>query len=141
MGSRRQARTIALQALYSWDVGEMPEESVLEFEWVEEERRASETLAFAGLLVSGTVENVTEIDRRIADSLKGWTIERLARVDLAILRFSAYSLIFQTDIPARVTIDEAVDLAKRFGAQESYRFVNGVLDSIQTTIEREKDGS
>ncbi|MFP4375494.1 MAG: transcription antitermination factor NusB [Spirochaetales bacterium] len=135
MGSRRQARTIALQALYSWDVGRVPEASVLAFAWVEADRRTPETLTFARLLVSGTIENADEIDRLIVGSLKGWTLERLARVDLAILRFSTYSLLYQPDISARITIDEAIDLAKRFGAEESYRFVNGVLDAIRQRLE------
>ena len=119
----------------------MSENTVLAFEWVDKERRVSETFDFARLLICGTIEKIADIDARIAMSLRGWSLDRLARVDLAILRFSVYSLVYQPDIPARVTIDEAIDLAKRFGAQESYRFVNGVLDSIRINLEANKDES
>ncbi len=131
MASRRKARIYAMQALYSWDVGRPPRDELLEFSWLDPQPGREETLAFSRLLVSGALEHMEEVDAQIRDHLDHWKIERLAKVDLAILRLATYSLLFQRDIPASITIDEAVGLAREFGADESYRFVNGVLDAIR----------
>ena len=131
MGSRRKARIIAMQALYSWDVSGTPLPALLEFEWLDADRAQEDTLAFARLLVAGTIEHVQEVDAAIGAHLEHWDIKRLARVDLAIMRTAAYALLFQRDVPASVTIDEAVSLAREFSADDSYRFVNGVLDAIR----------
>jgi N utilization substance protein B len=85
---------------------------------------------FARLLVAGALENIEKIDEAISDQLEHWTMARINRVDLVFLRLSAYSILYRDDIPASVTIDEAITLAKRYGTRESYRFVNGVLDGI-----------
>lgn len=130
MASRRKARIYAMQALFSWDISRTPTEDLLAFDWVEGRETREDTLAFSRLLVAGTLEHIDEVDAAIRSHLQHWQLERLARVDLAILRLSAYSLIHQRDIPASITIDEAVDLAREYGSDDSYRFVNGVLDAI-----------
>ncbi|MFW5738542.1 MAG: transcription antitermination factor NusB [Spirochaetota bacterium] len=134
MGSRRKARIYAMQALFSWDISGTPPEQLLEFSWVDRQADREDTLAFARILLSGTLERVEEVDAALEAHLEHWKLERLARVDLAILRLSAYSLLFQSDIPASVTIDEAIDLAREFGSDESYRFVNGVLDAVRKDV-------
>lgn len=137
MGSRRKSRILALQALYSWGFTGAAVEELINFPWLDEERRSAygeDTLQFAALLVKGTLERVDELDRRIEEQLEHWNFSRLAKVDLAILRFSTYSLIFQNDIPASITIDEAIDIAKKYGNDDSYRFVNGVLDGIRKDL-------
>ena len=137
MASRRKARIHAMQALFSWDISGTPLEELLAFQWVPERtepdarEKREQTLAFSRLLVSGTIEHLEEVDQAIEAHLEHWKLERLAKVDLAILRLSAYSLLYQRDVPASVTIDEAIDLAKEFGSRDSYRFVNGVLDAIR----------
>ncbi|MFW6207276.1 MAG: transcription antitermination factor NusB [Spirochaetota bacterium] len=134
MGSRRKARILALQALYSWDYTSQSSTELGRFEWLDEERRAKyedDTLVFARLIIQGTLENIDEIDRKIKEQLEHWDFNRLARVDLSILRFSIYGLLYQNEIPTTVTIDEAIDLAKQYGSGESYRFVNGVLDGVR----------
>ena len=131
MGSRRKARIYAMQALFSWDISGTPLEELLEFAWIDHRENREETLVFSRLVVSGTIENIDQVDSAIQSHLEHWKLERLARVDLAILRLSTYSLLFQHDIPASITIDEAIDLAKEYGSDESYRFVNGVLDAIR----------
>ncbi len=88
-------------------------------------------MAFPRLLAAGTIENIGRVDDVIREALEHWDISRLAKVDLALLRTSVYALLYREDIPARVTIDEAVEIAKEFGSADSYRFVNGVLDSIR----------
>ncbi len=134
MGSRRKARVLALQALYSWDFTSKSSRELGSFEWLDEERRAKfeeDTLMFARLIIQGTLENIEEIDNKIKEQLEHWDFSRLARVDLAILRFSIYGLLYQNEIPTSVTIDEAIDLAKQYGSGESYRFINGVLDGVR----------
>ncbi|MFW6289172.1 MAG: transcription antitermination factor NusB [Spirochaetota bacterium] len=141
--SRRKARIYAMQALFSWDISQTPLDQLLEFSWVDQKTDVQDarhenreaTIAFSRLLVAGTVERIDEVDRSIERHLVHWKLERLARVDLAILRLGAYSLMFQPDIPASVTIDEAVELAREYGSDESYRFVNGVLDAIRKDLD------
>ena len=131
MGSRRRGRILAMQALYSWDVSGIELEDLIEFAWLENRRGDDDTLAFARLLVSGTVANIDDVDAAISRHLEHWDISRLAKVDLAILRLSTYSLMYQSDIPQNVTLDEAIDIAKEYGTDESYKFVNGVLDAVR----------
>lgn len=134
MGGRRKGRIIAFQALYSFDIAFREIDELFTFSWIDKERRGrlkEETLAFSRLLVKGTIENLPVIDEKIKEHLEHWDFSRLSRVDLAILRMSVFCLLYQPDIPATVTIDEAVDIAKEFGTDESYRFINGVLDSIK----------
>jgi N utilization substance protein B len=137
MGSRRKARIIAMQALFSWDYTHQEPQELQEFAWLDSERLAkfeNDTLFFARHLVQGTLENIEEIDKKIERQLEHWNFDRLGRVDLAILRISIYALMFLQDIPTSVTIDEAIDLAKRYGSEESYRFVNGVLDGVRKQL-------
>ncbi|MCK5737242.1 MAG: transcription antitermination factor NusB [Spirochaetaceae bacterium] len=130
MGSRRHARIAAFQALYAWEESRSDVEELLSFGWLEK-KPDEQTLVFASLIAAGTIENLEEVDKQITQHLKKWSFERLSRVDLAILRTSSYALLYQQDIPCSVTIDEAVEIAKKFGTPESFRFVNGVLDGIR----------
>ncbi len=133
MSSRRKARILAFQALYAWDVSSTPLAELLAFPWLESEKRESldeEMQTFSSLMIAGTLENIDTVDAEIKKHLQHWSFERLKKVDLAILRVGTYSLLFQTDIPAQITIDEAIEIAKEFGAEDSFRFVNGVLDGI-----------
>lgn len=133
MGARRRGRVIAFQTVFSWDANEISTEELMKFEWLdsEENKNDQNTLDFARLIAAGTVENIKVIDETIKEHLVNWKFNRLSRVDLAILRISVYSLLFRKEIPQTVTIDEAVDIAKTYGSDESYKFVNGVLDSIR----------
>ncbi len=134
MAGRRKGRIIAFQALYAWDVSHRPVEELLDFDWVEPSRLdklGEEGLVFPRLIISGTIENIEEIDTQIKANLANWDFNRLNRVDLAIIRISVYSLLFQKDMHPSIVIDEAVDICKEFGSDESYRFVNAILDSIR----------
>lgn len=133
MSSRRKARILAFQTVYAWEISHAALHEILEFSWMDPEKLEGldeESLVFTRLLAAGTVENIIAIDAEIGKHLQHWTFERLKRVDLAILRVSAYSLLFQTDIPPQITIDEAIEIAKEYGAEDSYRFVNGILDAV-----------
>jgi N utilization substance protein B len=86
---------------------------------------------FASLLVSGTINNITEIDKLITEHLTdNWSFDRINKVALAILRVSIYELKFQPDSVAKIVIDEAVNIAKQFGADDSYKFINAILDKL-----------
>lgn len=144
MTSRRKGRILAFQALYSWDANCQTPEELVSFSWLEAEKRKNldeAIAAFARLLVLGTLENRSMVDDIIKRHLKNWDFARLNRVDLAILRLSVYSLLFQADIAASIVIDEAVDISKEYGTDDSYRFVNGVLDGIRKTIQSERESS
>jgi len=145
MASRRKGRILAFQALYSWDVhysqtgdASIPD-GLLDFSWNvkagdDAPALSDDMAAFSRLLITGTVENIARIDSMIQKHLKNWDLQRLNRVDLALLRMSAYTLMFQTDIAPTIVIDEAIGISKEFGADDSYRFVNGVLDGILKTL-------
>jgi len=133
MASRRKARIVAFQALYAWEASSIGFDELLSFSWLGEDSAAStdeELKTFAGLIVSGTIENIEAVDSTIKRHLEHWAFERLKKVDLAILRVSAYSLLYQTDIAPQITIDEAIEIAKEYGAEDSFRFINGVLDAV-----------
>ncbi len=134
MGARRKGRIIAFQSLYRYDLSKASLEELLDFSWIDPQKvrnNREEIFAFARLIIKGTIDNLEEIDRVIQGQLEHWDISRLSKVDLAIIRISTYALLYQKDIPPSVTIDEAVDIAKEFGSEESYRFINGVLDGIR----------
>ncbi len=132
MLSRHQGRRLAVQAMYNWDIAQVSQDEVLKFDWYE----GDEPLDFSRLLVAGTITELERIDNEISARLEHWDLARVTRVDLAILRISVYSLLFQADIPAQVTIDEAIELAREFSTTDSYRFVNGILDTVRKENER-----
>jgi N utilization substance protein B len=140
MGVRRRGRVIAFQSLYYWDVTSPSLEELLAFGWTQETEERSEeddhALVFARLIVSGAIENIEAVDEAIRRQLQHWDFSRLSWVDRAILRVSTYELLFRDDVPASVAIDEAIGIAKKFGAEESFRFINGVLDAVR----REQEG-
>lgn len=134
MAGRRKGRILAFQALYAWDVSRLSLEALLDFGWVEDDKRerlGDEGLAFPRLIIAGTIDHIEEIDAQIKAHLTNWDFDRLNKVDLAILRMSAYSLLFQRDLHPTIVIDEAIDISKEFGSDDSFRFVNAVLDSIR----------
>ncbi len=132
MGSRRNARIIALQALYQYDIANRSINEILGFDWLEKKYDAA-TFEFSREIIRGTIRFLDDIDRAIVSQLEHWGLDRLSYVDRAILRFSTYSLLYQDDVPDTVAINEAIDIAKIFGSDDSYRFVNGVLDGIRKT--------
>ena len=134
MASRRKGRILAFQALYCWEVKCTPLEELLTFSWLDEKPLDEATGNFSRLLAAGAVENIKAVDRMIKKHLENWDISRLGKVDLAILRLSVYTLMFQSEISPSIVIDEAICISKEYGADESFRFINGVLDSIRKTI-------
>ena len=139
MGIRHLGRELALKALYQIDIrcGSSREELALLFETFNADDRARK---FAVELVEGVGRGRDALDRHIASALEHWSIGRLSRVDHNILRMAAYELLSIPEIPARVTIDEAIELAKAYGDRDSGRFVNGVLDQLADRLELKGKG-
>jgi N utilization substance protein B len=134
---RRSARVLAVQSLYRYDLCGGSVADVVDLSWMDAIHRdalSDESYAFARLLVAGSIENLQDVDGYIDRQLEHWDMERLSRVDLAILRMSVYCLLHQRDVPASVVINEAVEIAKRYGTDDSYRFVNGVLDGVRKRV-------
>jgi len=127
--TRFEARRTVVQVLYSWDINPSVKLIDIPVDWIEYEENDSGYL-FSKMILTGISENIDLIDKTIEKHLKNWTLKRLARVDLSILRLGVYSLLFQKEIPLNVTINEAVNLAKEMGSDDSFKFINGVLDGI-----------
>lgn len=130
MGRRTKARECAFQILYQWQVSGQPMPAVLASFW----RVRSGTPAMremAERLALGASAEAQALDARIESAATHWRLERIAPVDRTILRLGAYELAFEKDTPPAVVLDEAVELAKRFGEEDSPAFVNGVLDAVR----------
>jgi len=129
MGLRHKGRELALKALYRIDIcgGASSDDLAALFDTFPAEESARK---FAVQLMEGVRREQATLDKYLADALEHWSVKRLSRVDHNIMRIALYELLRMEDIPARVTIDEAIELAKCYGDVESGRFVNGVLDEI-----------
>jgi N utilization substance protein B len=133
MGARRRAREKALQMLFQVDFHSDDADIICREFW-KNNPVGPKVRDFAEQLVRGTFAHRDYIDQLIASTIENWTLTRLASVDKAILRFATYELVYMDDIPPNVTINEAVDIAKSYGTEESGRFVNGVLDKISKKL-------
>ena len=137
-GTRRSGRGYALQLLYARDGDPSLDVAGAAVSWAGEFELELDASAreFAGKLVAAAVEHASRIDALITAASKNWRIDRMSRVDRNILRLGAAELVASPDVPVKVVINEAVELAKRFGTAESSAFVNGVLDRIATGVGR-----
>ena len=132
-GARRKARILALQVLYEADsVGHEAELAMSRL--LASERLAEESSAFARELVGGVIHSKEEIDQNIRHFAPAWPIEQIPTVDRNILRLAIFEILLDKKVPVKVAINEAVELAKRFGSDSSPRFVNGVLGSVSSLI-------
>ncbi len=134
MGERRQGREFALQMLYQIDMGGGKEKETFSTFW-EGKKAGPEARAFAQELVSGTLDHLESIDSVLRQGLEHWRLPRIAAVDRSVLRLAVYEFLNHPQTPPVVVIDEAIELAKRFGGDESGLFVNGVLDGIRKHLE------
>ena len=142
--SRRKSRILAFQALYSWDVSKSSLEDILTFSWLQNDSEIKEGIeqseptdslkedeTFATLIIQGTIDHVDEIDNTIKQYLSSnWSMDRINKVALAILRTATYEIMFQKDIDPKISIDEAVHIAQDYGTDDSFKFINAVLDKI-----------
>src|SRR5262245_63063314 len=136
MGNRRKAREYALQMLFQWDITHDSIETIAVSFWQNHEEQQT-VIEFARRLVTQTVEHVEKIDAVIQSHAEHWRLDRMAVVDRNILRLATQELLFDTETPGTVVINEAIEIARRYSAQESPQFINGVLDSIKRERELE----
>lgn len=180
--SRRIGRILAFQALYSWNVGGIDIDDLLDFSWIdrdqiEDEESSNESVeqiidengkpvpvnevryflndaqfksfealepakklevfTFARLLIKGTLENIEEIDSLIKENLsETWSIERINKVALSVIRVAVYELLYQKETAPTIVIDEAVEIVKSYGADDSHRFTNAILDKISKDLSK-----
>ncbi len=131
MRKRTQSREFALQILYQMDVTNDRSIDSLNAFWKTTEKPVEDSVKdFAAELVKGVLGNIAQIDKKIVEYATNWHIQRMAIVDRNILRLSCYELVFRQDIPPKVSINEAVELAKKYSVPEAGKFVNGILDKI-----------
>ena len=129
MGARRKARELALQMLFQHDLsGNAPDTILSTFEDLQKSK--PNTREFATKIFRGTVDNLTKIDDMIQAQADNWRLSRMAVVDRNIIRMSVYEFLHETDTPKLVIIDEAIEIAKKFGTQKSSQFINGILVGI-----------
>ncbi len=126
---RRKAREYAVQILYSLDLNPVPAKEALQSFW-DQNPAKSETVAYATLLVEGTLENKKQIDALLSKHSSHWKVDRMPVTDRNILRLGTFELITDGGVPPKVALNEAIELAKKFGTTDSSIFVNGVLDGI-----------
>ncbi len=150
-GARRQGRELALKVLYSLYDHDMEIEFILQDFWdnfrfrddvlgepIEDVDRSipAHVKAFAETLIKGVVNNLAEIDGIIDQHSTNWALDRMARVDLSLLRLSVFELLYLPDVPSNVAINEAIEIGKRYGTQDTPPFINGILDKISQQAEK-----
>jgi N utilization substance protein B len=139
MRKRTRAREFALQVLYQADITKEPCDICLVDFWrgQSEEDIDEEIKTFTAELVKGVLENLKGIDTKVMQYATNWQLERMAVVDRNIIRMGCFELIFRADIPPKVSINEAVDLAKKYSGVEAGKFVNAILDKVRQEINKE----
>lgn len=134
---RRDGRVAAMQFLFSWSLNKptsLKDDLDLFFGQLEQPR---DHYAFGEELIHGAIEHQEEIDGHIRSLAHNWEFERIARIDLAILRMAIYEMLFRKDIPPVVSINEAIDLSKQFSNADAKRFINGILDRLKDQLGRD----
>jgi transcription antitermination factor NusB len=133
MGKRRRSRELAIKVLFHLEFSR--DDPAIAFDLICDNFGVPEDVKpFSKELVLGVCTHIKELDDVVAKASRNWRVERMARVDRSILRLALYELLYRDDIPPKVSINEAVDLGKKFSTEESGAFINGVLDKIYTTL-------
>jgi len=137
MHQRRKAREVALQVLYELDVLNIDSKKAVALFWDNFEA-PEESRKFSTLLIEGTWDNREQIDNHISSCSENWSLPRMSRVDRNILRMAVYELLYCPDIPPKVTLNEAIDLGKMYGSENSGSFINGILDAVYLKLYKEE---
>ncbi len=136
MGKRRKARELAVQVLFHLEFSAGDPGDV--FDLICENFSSQESAwPFSKLLVLGVCDKKETLDDLIRNASRNWRLERMSRLDRCILRLAAYELLFMEDIPPKVSIDEGLEMGKKFGSENSGRFINGILDNIYNSLNKE----
>ena len=133
MSIRRRAREIALQVLYQLDIAHGDPKEVLDLYW-ENFRPSPKAREFCQRLVEGVRQSLGRIDPFLEENSENWSLKRMAAVDRNILRLATFELLHCPEIPFKATLNEAIELAKKFGTDDSGAFINGILDKIHTLL-------
>ena len=133
---RRENRKCAVQFLYQWELNKPEQLNDALRVFIESRDQPRDYFVFTEELVNGTLENIQEVDAEILAHATNWTFDRIAKVDLSILRLAIYELLHRRDIPPIVSINEAIELGKIFSTPDSKRFINGILDQMKNKIDR-----
>ena len=134
---RRECRAAAFQYLYAWSVNQpanLATDLQLFFEHMDKPR---DHYAFADELIHGAIEHVAELDENIKALAHNWEFDRIAKIDLAILRLAMFEMLHRKDIPPVVSINEAIDLSKQYSSADAKRFINGILDRMKDRLGRD----
>lgn len=138
--SRRLARETALQVLFQLDMAkEKLDTATVVRKWAEEFAVPETSIPFAQGLVEGTLSHIEEIDAKLSQFSEGWALSRMANVDRNLLRLACYEILYREDIPGRVTINEALEIAKRYASEESGKFINGILDRVVESVDKKEE--
>ena len=134
MRKRTLARESALKILYAIDITKDEPDKCIDNFWLSQDAVEAPVKAFADGIVLGVCHNIKRIDKVITEHATNWELNRMAVIDRNILRFGVYELMFMEDVPPKVAINEAIDIAKKYGDKDSGKFVNGVLDNINKEV-------
>lgn len=134
MGTRRRARECALQLLYMWEFHRQLDHAGREAFWLDRGQEEPAIREFATVLVCGVVAEIERVDELIRGASLNWRIDRMATVDRNILRLATFEMMAVEDTPLKVILNEAIELSKRYGSEDSSAFVNGVLDKIGSSL-------
>lgn len=135
MGKRRKARELVLKSLYSYEITNTEPKSIMS-DLFSKSTLDPPSQLFASQLFQKVLENIKSIDNMIRECVKNWDINRLAIIDKNVIRMGISELLFFSDIPQKVSIDEAIELAKKYGSEDSGSFVNGILDHIAKNLDK-----
>jgi transcription antitermination protein NusB len=133
MGSRRKARELAVQLLYQNDLGKMDPEEAMHLFW-EHFPVDMEVREFCTQLVLGTLDRLAVIDELLSEASENWSLNRMSVVDRNILRLATYELLDRLDIPPSVSLNEAIEIAKKYSTPDAAMFINGVLDRVKRMV-------
>ena len=137
MGNRRKSRELAMQALFYMDMSQNDSNEMIE-RFCNNFAPSKKVLPFFLKIVKGAIQAKAEIDSILERFSDNWKLSRMSCVDRNIMRVAVYELLYCHDIPSKVSINEAIDIGKKFGTQESGAFINGILDSIRIALDKEK---
>lgn len=132
MAARHRSRELAVQLTYQWDLNptSLSDPKVLDRFWREQAAASDDTREYFETLVKGVADHLPQLDQLIQDVAKNWRLDRLEKVDLAVMRVAVFEMLYLEEIPTAVAIDEAVEISKRFGNKDSPSFINGLLDAM-----------
>ena len=133
---RRENRMCAVQFLYQWELNKPEQLNDAVRVFIESQDQGRDYYTFTEELIHGVLENVEQVDQEIKSYAANWTFERIAKVDLSVLRLAIYELPHRRDIPPIVSINEAIELGKIYSNPDSKRFINGILDQMKNKIDR-----